>query len=128
MDGARISKNFRIFGYQNFLPVVAKAWESCKNSKQKASDHFEDILDMIELAKGKRREIVNIKLSRYACYLIVQNSDPAKELVAMGQSYFVLQTRLQEIQKMEEFNKISSEDEKRLFLRKELTRHNIYLA
>lgn len=83
---------------------------------------------MIELAKGKRREIVNIKLSRYACYLIVQNSDPAKELVAMGQSYFVLQTRLQEIQKMEEFNKISSEDEKRLFLRKELTRHNIYLA
>jgi len=114
--------------YRHFLPVVAKAQESCENSKQKVSDHFEEFLEMIELAKGARREISNIKLSRYACYLIVQNSDPAKEVVALGQSYFAVQTRLQEIQKMEEVNKLSSEDEKRLFLRKELTRHNIYLA
>lgn len=114
--------------YRHFLPVVAKAQESCENSKQKVLDHFEDILEMVEIGSGAVRELSNIKLSRYACYLIVQNSDPAKEVVALGQSYFAAQTRLQEIQKMEEFNKISSEDEKRLFLRKELTRHNIYLA
>ncbi len=114
--------------YRHFLPVVAKAQESCQNSKQKALDHFEDILEMVEIGSGAVRELSNIKLSRYACYLILQNSDPAKEVVAMGQSYFAVQTRLQEIQKMEEFNKISSEDEKRLFLRKELMRHNIYLA
>ncbi len=114
--------------YRHFLPVIAKAEESCENSKQKTLDHFEDILEMVEIGSGAVRELINIKLSRYACYLILQNSDPAKEVVAMGQSYFAVQTRLQEIQKMEEFNKISSEDEKRLFLRKELTRHNTYLA
>jgi hypothetical protein len=102
--------------YRHFLPVVAKAQESCENSKIKTSDHFEEFLEMIDLPKGARRELINIKLSRYACYLIVQNSDPTKEVVALGQSYFAVQTRLQEIQKMEEFNKLSSEDEKRLFL------------
>ncbi|MBP7710582.1 MAG: DNA damage-inducible protein D [Rickettsiales bacterium] len=114
--------------YRHFLPVIAKAQESCQNSKQKDSDHFEEFLEMVEIGSGAVRKLTNIKLSRYACYLILQNSDPAKEVVALGQSYFAVQTRLQEIQKMEEFNKISSEDEKRLFLRKELTRHNTYLA
>lgn len=114
--------------YRHFLPVITKAIESCENSKQKASDHFEQFLEMIELAKGARREVDNIKLSRYACYLIIQNSDPTKEIVALGQAYFAIQTRIQEIHQMNEFNKLTSEDEKRLFLRNELARHNIYLA
>lgn len=65
--------------FRHFLPVIAKAHESCEKSKKKASDHFEEFLEMIELAKGACRKVINIKLSRYACYLIVQNSDPAKE-------------------------------------------------
>ena len=114
--------------YRHFLPTLSKAQESCENSKQRLSDHFEDILDMIELAKGAVREVDNIKLSRYACYLIVQNADPSKEIVALGQTYFAMQTRLQEIQQMEEYGQLNSEDEKRLFLRSELTKHNIHLA
>ncbi|MES2961365.1 MAG: DNA damage-inducible protein D [Pseudomonadota bacterium] len=114
--------------YRHFLPVIAKAQESCQNSSHKVSDHFEDILDMIATAKGARREVDDIKLSRYACYLIVQNADPAKEVVALGQTYFATQTRLQEISRMNEYKNLSSEDERRLFLRSELTRHNIQLA
>jgi DNA-damage-inducible protein D len=114
--------------YRHFLPTLSKAQESCENSKQRLSDHFEDILDMIELAKGAVREVDNIKLSRYACYLIVQNADPSKEIVALGQTYFAMQTRLQEIRQMEEYGQLNSEDEKRLFLRSELTKHNIHLA
>jgi len=114
--------------YRHFLPTILKARESCENSKHKVADHFEDILDMIELAKGAVREVDNIKLSRYACYLIVQNADPSKEIVALGQTYFAMQTRLQEIRQMEEYGQLNSEDEKRLFLRSELTKHNIHLA
>ncbi len=114
--------------YRHFLPVVAKAEESCKNSNHKVLDHFEDMLEMIELAKGAKREVDNIKLSRYACYLIVQNANPTKEVVAMGQTYFATQTRLQEIRQMSGYKNLNSENEKRLFLRGELVRHNIYLA
>ena len=71
-------------------------------------DHFEDMLDMIELAKGAVREVDNIKLSRYACYLIVQNADPSKDIVALGQTYFVLQTLLQEIKNS--YEKITSKN------------------
>lgn len=114
--------------YRHFLPVITKAQESCQNSAHKASDHFEDILDMIATAKGASREVENIKLSRYACYLTVQNADPAKEIVALGQTYFATQTRLQEISQMQDYKNLSNEDERRLFLRSELTRHNTYLA
>ena len=77
---------------------------------------------MIEIANGAKREIDNIKLSRYACYLIVQNADPAKEVVALGQTYFATQTRLQEIRQMDQYKNLNGEDEKRLFLRNELTK------
>jgi len=67
-------------------------------------------------------------MSRYACYLIVQNADPSKDVVANGQTYFAVQTRIAEIKQMEAYNQLSSEDEKRIFLRNELIKHNIILA
>jgi DNA-damage-inducible protein D len=114
--------------YRHFLPVIAKAKESCENSKRKVLDHFEELLEMVEIGSGATRGVDDIKLSRYACYLILQNANPVKEVVALGQSYFATQTRLQEIEKSKQYQSLSSEDEKRLFLRSELTRHNIQLA
>lgn len=86
------------------------------------------ITSRIEHGKGAKQKYDSVKLSRYACYLIVQNADPSKEVVAQGQTYFAVQTRLQEIRQMEEYNRLASEDEKRLFLRDEMKRHNIQLA
>ncbi len=114
--------------YRHFLPVIERAKESCKNSRQEIPDHFEDILEMITAGKTARRKVESVRLSRYACYLIVQNADPSKEVVALGQTYFAVQTRLQEIRQMEEYNRLATEGEKRLFLRSELAKHNIQLA
>ena len=123
-----LSKVLEYSEYRHFKPVIERAMEACINSGNKDSDHFEDILDMVSIGSGAAREIEDVKLSRYACYLIVQNADPAKEIVALGQTYFAVQTRLQEIQKMEEFQKLKTEDEKRLFLRNEMSEHNKHLA
>ena len=114
--------------YRHFLPVIEKAKEACKNSGQRGSDHFEEVLDMVEIGSKAQRQIESVKLSRYACYLVVQNADPGKEVVALGQTYFAVQTRLQEIRQMDEYNLLSTEDEKRLFLRNEMIKHNILLA
>lgn len=114
--------------YRHFLGVIEKARDACKNSGNRIDDHFEDILDMITIGKGGLRQVENVRLSRYACYLIVQNADPSKEIVAIGQTYFAVQTRLQEISKMEEYTRLATEDEKRLFLRSEMKKHNIQLA
>ncbi len=114
--------------YRHFLPVTERAKEACQNSGYNPADHFEDVLEMIEIGKGGKRSVESLKLSRYACYLIVQNADPGKEVVALSQTYFAIQTRLQEIRQMDEFNRLDSEEEKRLFLRNELRRHNSQLA
>lgn len=114
--------------YRHFLPVVEKAKIACENSGQVVANHFEDILEMVSLGSGAQRQMESIKLSRYACYLIVQNADPSKEVVAQGQTYFAVQTRIAEIKQMNEYNSLSSEEEKRLFLREELARHNTQLA
>lgn len=114
--------------YRHFLPVIEKAKEACVNSNNKVSDHFEDILEMVEIGSGAKRNLDSVKLSRYACYLIVQNADPSKEVVANGQNYFAVQTRIAEIKQMDEYNRLTTEDEKRLFLRNELARHNSQLA
>ncbi|TAL18538.1 DNA damage-inducible protein D [bacterium] len=83
--------------WRNFLSVVDKAKEACKGAKQKESDHFVDANKMIPLPKGAAREIQDIMLTRYACYLVAQNGDPRKEQIAFAQSYFAIQTRKQEL-------------------------------
>ena len=127
--GARkLAKVLEYSEFRHFLPVVERAKEACNNSGHSVADHFEDYLEEIEHGKGAKQKYDSVKLSRYACYLIVQNADPSKEVVAQGQTYFAVQTRLQEIRQMEEYNRLASEDEKRLFLRDEMKRHNIQLA
>lgn len=123
-----LAKTLEYSEYRHFLPVIARAKEACVKSGQNIADHFEDILEMIPLAKGAQREVESVKLSRYASYLIVQNADPNKEIVAQGQTYFAVQTRIQEIKQMDEYNSLSNEDERRLFLRNELAKHNTQLA
>jgi len=114
--------------YRHFVPVIEKAKIACKNSGHPVENHFEDILEMVPIGSGTERSLDTVKLSRYACYLIVQNADPSKEVVANGQTYFAVQTRIAEIRQMEEYARLNTENEKRLFLRNELTRHNIQLA
>ncbi len=114
--------------YRHFVPVIERAKEAAVGSGQQIADHFEDILDMVRIGSGAERPVESVRLSRYACYLIVQNADPSKEIVAIGQTYFAVQTRLREIEQMDEYNRLSTEDEKRLFLRNEMAKHNTKLA
>lgn len=127
--GARkLSKILEYSEFRHFIPVIDRAKEACKNSNQEITNHFEVYLEMVAIGSGANREMDSVKLSRYACYLIVQNADPNKEVVASGQTYFAIQTRLQEIRQMDDYNKLNSEEEKRLFLRNELKKHNTQLA
>lgn len=124
----QLAKVLEYTDFRNFSSVVAKAIEACKNSGQPAENHVVEFDEMVAIGSGAEREMPSYKLSRYACYLIVQNADPSKEVVALGQTYFAVQTRLQEIRQMEEYNRLSTEDEKRLFLRNEMAKHNTQLA
>lgn len=112
-----LGKALEYTDYRNFLRVVDKAKEACRNSNQQIEYHFVDFNDMIPIGKGGNRPAVTIKLSRYACYLIVQNADPSKEIVAQGQTYFAIQTRIAEVQQMEAYQSLTTEEERRLFLR-----------
>lgn len=102
-SGRDLGKVLEYSEFRHFLPVINKAKEACKNSGQLIENHFEDILEMVKIGSGAEREVESIKLSRYACYLIVQNADPSKEIVATGQTYFAIQTRIQEIKQMDEY-------------------------
>ncbi len=113
--------------WDKFLNVIEKAKQACKNSEQEPENHFPRVENMVEIGSGAKRDIGDIHLSRYACYLIVQNADPSKEVVALGQTYFAVQTRKQEVLE-ERFGKLQNEEDKRLFLRKEMAEHNKQLA
>ena len=108
--------------YRNFEGVIEKAKLSCFNSGYRIEDHFVDVTEMIEIGKGGQRPVKTVLLSRYACYLAIQNADPKKEIVAHGQTYFAIQTRRQELAD----GRI--EDERRVLLREEIRLHNVQLA
>lgn len=89
-----------LLGYEewrNFVGVIERAVESCKNSEQEPKYHFVEVNKLIETGKGAERQIQDFLLTRFACYLVAQNGDPKKEVIAFAQSYFALQTRKQEL-------------------------------
>jgi len=108
--------------WRNFLKVINRAKISCKGSNINVEDHFVEFNKMVDLGSGSKRKVEDYKLSRYACYLVVQNADPSKEVIALGQTYFAVKTRQQELAE-EEFSKLS-EDEKRLYTRITVTNKN----
>lgn len=123
----QLAKVLEYSEYRHFQPVIERAKESCRNSGHAVEDHFEDVLDMVDIGSGAKRQIPDIRLSRYACYLIVQNGDPSKPVIANGQTYFAMQTRRQELNDNEAFARLS-ENDKRLAIRNELAEHNKHLA
>jgi DNA-damage-inducible protein D len=110
--------------FRNFTAVIAKAREACANSGHAISDHFVDITEMVGIGSGAQRPIEDWALSRYGCYLVIQNADPSKPIVALGQSYFAVQTRRQEMADVEALK----EGKTRLLLRAEMKKHNKNLA
>jgi DNA-damage-inducible protein D len=124
----QLAKTLDYTDFRNFLGVIEKAKEACQNSGQAVANHLVEFNEVVAVGSGATHNYPSYKLSRYACYLIVQNADPSKEVVALGQTYFAVQTRIQEITQMEAYNRLSNEDEKRLFLRNEMAKHNTHLA
>ena len=108
--------------WEKFLNVISKAKEACKNSNNDILDHFHHEEEMVEIGSGAKRKTDNVHLSRFACYLIIQNADPSKEVVAHGQTYFAYQTRKQELTEQE------IENQRRLTIREEIKDHNKKLA
>ncbi len=111
--------------WRNFNEAIERAKLACKNSGFEPTNHFADISKMVTLGSGAEREVDDYMLSRYACYLIVMNGDPRKEIIAVGQSYFAVKTRQQEL--IDNYEELT-EDQKRLAIRNEMKRHNVALA
>ena len=111
--------------YGKFLPVIEKAIEACRKTGFDEGNHFAHVSEMVRIGSGAERKMDSYKLSRYACYLIVMNGDPRKEVIALGQTYFAVKTRQKEIS---DAATQLSEDEKRLAIRDEVTIRNKFLA
>ena len=122
-----LSKLLGYSDFRNFTKVINKAKEACTNSGQEISEHIVEVNEVVLGGSGVSNPYPSFALSRYACYLVVQNADPSKPIVANGQTYFALQTRRQELKDDEAFIQLK-EDEKRLFLRNELKEHNKQLV
>ena len=108
--------------YRHFQAVIEKAKTACSNSDQVVEDHFVGADQMVEIGSGAKRSLKTVMMSRYACYLVIQNADPSKQIVAQGQTYFAIQTRRQELSDAE------IESQRRLSIRSELRTHNSQLA
>ena len=111
--------------WDKFCKVIENAKITCKKSKYAVSYHFSQVGKMVDIGSGAKRKQVDYKLSRYACYLIVQNGDSRKKTIALGQTYFAIQTRKQELTEMEYSN--LTEDEKRLYRRNQARKGNYSL-
>ena len=109
----------------NFIKVIDKAKKSCENSNNIVFEHFADVGKTIKMPKNAKKTIDDMKLTRYACYLIAQNGDSRKMAIALAQTYFAVQTRKQEITRQEYEN--LSEDDKRLYTRQNVKDKNKYL-
>jgi DNA-damage-inducible protein D len=117
-----------VLGYskwENFQNAIDRAIIACDNSKVPVQNHFADVRKTIPMPKGAQKTISDYQLSRYACYLIVQNADPRKEIIALAQTYFAIQTRRQEV--ADAFNQLD-EDSKRLVVRGDTRKWNLLLA
>lgn len=111
--------------WRRFQETIERAKQSCKNSGIPISEHFADVGKSYRMPNGGEREIGDIMLSRYACYLIVMNGDAGKQIIALGQTYFAVKTRQQEL--IEDYEQLS-ENQKRLSIRSEMVEHNKSLA
>lgn len=111
--------------WRNFVKVLDRAILACKNSGYEIMDHFAEVSKTIKMPKTATKQVDDYKLTRYACYLIVQNGDPRKEVIALGQTYFAIQTRRQEV--ADYFNQLD-EDNKRLVIRGDIKQWNQMLA
>ncbi|HEY7341399.1 MAG TPA: DNA damage-inducible protein D [Ktedonobacterales bacterium] len=113
--------------WRNFAKVIEQARIACANSSQAIADHFVDVNKMVILGSGAKRKIADVHLSRYACYLVVQNADPSKPIVALGQTYFAVRTREAELAE-EAVLQGMSEDQLQFYVRHQLTSYNKQLA
>ncbi|MFI3167498.1 MAG: DNA damage-inducible protein D [Bacillota bacterium] len=111
--------------WRRFNDVIERAKVSCKISQQDVEYHFAEVGKMVDIGSGAKRKQVDYHLTRYACYLVVMNGDPRKEVIALGQTYFAVKTRQQELQEIYE---LLTEDERRLFLRGDIKQKNMLLA
>ena len=111
--------------WRNFHKVIERAMLASKNSGYEVSDHFVEVNKMVKIGSGANKNLNDYKLTRYACYLIVQNGDPRKEIIALGQTYFAIQTRRAEV--ADTFNRLD-ENSKRLVIRGDIKQWNQLLA
>lgn len=111
--------------FRNFEQIIFKAMDACQNSGFDIADHFGDVTEMVEIGSKAQRGFPSYMLSRYACYLIVMNGDPRKQIIAVGQTYFAVKTRQQEL--VDNYDQLT-EDQKRIAIRDEIKRHNKSLA
>lgn len=111
--------------FRNFEQIIFKAMDACKNSGMNIDDHFGDVTEMVDIGSNAQRGFPSYMLSRYACYLTVMNGDPRKDVIAVGQTYFAVKTRQQEL--IEDYDQLT-ENQKRLAIRNEIKSHNKSLA